>query len=320
MSSKKNIVEEDYISFHRDLSNKMSEKILHFEPKFRIKLCAILYHHKSKQNLDKDLHQELLKLKRNYEKKTYEIIKQMNQLIKEEGTLVLNDFADISNHFTIPGDPNYFEPLPYPKIQKYWSSCLKNCTILSHQFTKKDEDIAEYLETIEISREDTKTTKSFTLSFQFSTNQKYFTNPFVQVTFYLIDSVNAYRQESNAEFKIKAGNKETSLTGIFLQLFQNVNLEEGLNKISDAHDFCTKLGRSYEIALIFKDELIPYSLEYYLNARTPNLKQEMLEKQLMEQYQEKKKPKSKFVQQQQEEADEELADEQYLEDNQCKQQ
>lgn len=149
-------------------------------------------------------------------------------------------------------------------IKNYWSMVLQNCYSINCLLDKAvDIDkILVHLKRIDYQRDDPKNINNFTISFHFYPNPYLKGNHILKKQFIMYDNVNPLKSEGQAEFRKPL--KKNS----FFNFFESCNLEDAIDKDpEERRRIEQKMGKDFEIAQLIIEELIPYSLEYYLNLR-----------------------------------------------------
>jgi len=240
-------------------------------------------------NLEKEFRSEQSKLEAKYEEEYAPLYLERAEIINGSKKILSEEVKDVLKGVNLPISPEVENGIP-----DYWLTCLKNSSQFCEMINEKDENILKHLTNINLSF---KPNGDFTLIFHFSQNQ-FFKHETLYRNFILdekltIKKIESSKIEWNSEElnptvakkkkKLKNKNKPSEVKTIvkveevpsFFNFFKDYTAPENhtshhVHKKSD--DDCEEdidenefIDEEYELGIFFKDELIPYSLEYYLD-------------------------------------------------------
>lgn len=268
-------------AFQEELSKITDESI-------KLKLNQIKSLVVKRLNLEKEFRLEQSILEEKYEAEYAPLYKERAEIINGTKKIVSEEIKDVLKGVNLPSTPEAENGIP-----DYWLTCLKNSSQFSEMINEKDENILKHLTNINLSF---KPNGDFSLHFHFSQNE-YFKHETLYRNFILdekmtIKKIESSKIEWNSEElnptvakkkkKLKNKNKPNEVKTIvkveevpsFFNFFKDYTAIEGhshkVHKKSDDEDEeeideNEFIDEEYELGIFFKDELIPYSLEYYLD-------------------------------------------------------
>ncbi|CAD8086586.1 unnamed protein product [Paramecium sonneborni] len=258
------------------LENKIRELPL----KDRLKAIAIQHHYLQKEKLDKECDDKIHALQKQYDIKSLPIYAEQQSLINGQRAVSAEEQELFKDFFS---EAELQEALQIAQksepIDNYWGTVLTNCDNLSHVFGEKDKDILKFLTSIIL--ETSADTEVFTLRFTFKDNE-YFKNKELTKKFIIeegkdfptstVGTVIEWNEGKDVTVKIvekKQKNKKTGASRIikkketqqsFFNFFKNSeDKDEG-----EEEGKAGNIDEDYEIGKTIAEEVIPYSLEYFL--------------------------------------------------------
>ena len=240
-------------------------------------------------NLEKNFRKEQSKLEAKYEKEYAPLYKERADIINGDKKVSFDDVKNILSGVQVTSTEESETGIP-----SYWLTCLKHSKQFSELVNKKDEAVLKNLKDITL---DFKESGDFTLLFHFKENE-YFKHSELFRHFFLDDKQNIKKIESSKiewtseevnptverkKKKLKSKNKSAEVKVVtkleevpsFFNFFKDYTANEnpshshphkksddGEEEEVDENEF---IDEEYELGLFIKDELIPYSLEYYLD-------------------------------------------------------
>jgi len=219
--------------------------------------------------------------------------KDLNDLINATRAPTDIEFATLAEYFTAEELANKDKLLAELKpLPDYWLTCFKNHGMLKSIVTESDEKAVKALTKIEYKvSEDPATPLNFTLNFTFAKND-YFENEVLSITLHITEPREASKIDGT-ELKWKEGkdltkktiqkkqkNKKTGQTRTvtkqedcdsFFNIFKTLDGKECDHKHEEDEEEggCGEdaLYENVETAYSIFEEVIPYSLEYFLGVR-----------------------------------------------------
>lgn len=237
-------------------------------------------------NLEKDFRVEQCKLEAKYESLYAPLYKERSDIINGKVIVNAEEVKSVLPEVKIDSTESKETGVP-----EYWLTCLKNTSQFGDMITPKDEKVLKYLTDLTI---DYNENGNFTLSFSFSPNE-FFSHEKLKRDFIMDDKQNIKKIESTSiewtseevnptiakkKKKVKQKGKSDVKTIIkveecesFFNFFKNYNAEdkgketkkENNDDEDEEVDHNLYIEEEYDLGVFIKDELIPYSLEYYLD-------------------------------------------------------
>ncbi len=194
---------------------------------------------------DNQMEKELIKVTDDYNKKFKDIENEISRIIQGQ------NLPEISNEVLQKYNLDKKIKQKKPKIiPNYWLTAIKNSN--NFDLTKIDEDILKYLFNIEL--EMLEDNLSYRINFYFIKN-KYFTNNKLSKTYFVNKKTKECQKTESTIIdwtgKINPNKIKNKNTESFFDIF--------INKQDDIMEAENNEGEN------FKNDLIPFSLEYYLN-------------------------------------------------------
>lgn len=238
-------------------------------------------------NLEKQFKTEQCKLEAKYEQQYAPFYKERSEIINGEKVVNEEEVKDVLKNVTIASYENKEQGIP-----DFWLTCLKHSNQFGALINEKDEKVLKFLKNITI---DYKENGNFTLVFHFNQNSA-FAHTELQRDFLLDDKGAIHKIESTKiqwtseeenptvkQKKKKIVNKsnpsdvkkvtKTEECESFFNFFKDYTApdyskvpekkkEDDDDEEIDENEY---IDEEFELGNFFKDELIPYSLEYYLD-------------------------------------------------------
>ena len=194
---------------------------------------------------DNQMEKELIKVTDDYNKKFKDIENEISRIIQGQ------NLPEISNEVLQKYNlDKKIKPKKSKIIPNYWLISIKNSN--NFDLTKIDEDILKYLFNIEL--EMLEDNLSYRINFYFIKN-KYFTNNKLSKTYFVNKKTKECQKTESTIIdwtgKINPNKIKNKNTESFFDIF--------INKQDDIMEAENNEGEN------FKNDLIPFSLEYYLN-------------------------------------------------------
>ncbi|EGR34542.1 nucleosome assembly protein, putative [Ichthyophthirius multifiliis] len=267
-----------------DVDNALKE--LPLSEKFRA--VAINYHLLKKKALDDELSEKMQLLQYEYELKSKPIYEKSQELIQGKYPAE-EDLKDLQKYLK-EGEKDQLEALPKEQeISEFWSKAMWNNDILAQEIKQQDGPVLKSLKRIEYIPLDA---CKYELIFHFSENE-FFKNSTLKKTFEL-DKEGEPLKSTGTEIEWNEGKKTTvkitkktqknKKTGAkrvvekeqkiesFFNFFNNsapiksTEKEESENEEENVQ--LDRLNIDFDIYKSLVDEVIPYSLEYFLGVKT----------------------------------------------------
>lgn len=235
-------------------------------------------------NLERAFRIEQSKLEAQYEAKYAPLYKVRNDIINGKITVNAEELKDVLPEVKITDTENKETGIP-----DYWLTCLKNSSQFGEIINTKDEKVLKHLTDISL---EYKEDGNFTIFFHFSKND-YFSHEVLKREFILDNKQNIKKIESTKiewaseevnptitkkKKKVKAKGQSEVKTVIkvaetesFFNFFKNYVDDEKKDETKpeddedEEEDHNVYIEEEYDLGIFIKDELIPYSLEYYLD-------------------------------------------------------
>lgn len=238
-------------------------------------------------NLEKEFKAEQNKLEAKYESQYAPLYQARSDIINGKVSVNYEDVKTVLPEVKVSQNENTETGIP-----DYWLTCLKNSSQFGEIINTKDEKILKHLTDITL---DYKENGNFTLFFHFSSNE-YFSH--TALTREFIMSPDAHTISKIVSTKIEWANEEVNPTVAkkkkkvkskgkgevktivkleecesFFNFFKDYSAEEQQKKLEnkeeneseEEEDTNIYIEEEYDLGIFIKDELIPYSLEYYLD-------------------------------------------------------
>lgn len=237
-----------------------------------------------KKKLDSELEKEIQTLTLKYEKLGEPLIHKSNDIIGGKAALSDEDMAGIDG-FVAEGEKDQIKT--DSAIPNYWFTALKNCDMFAQDIKEHDEAILKHITKIECKVHEE---HNYTIFFYFSENE-FFTNNLLTKSFVMKEAENPTKSEGT-EIEWKEGkditkksvqkkqkNKKTGVSRTvtknvdadsFFNFFKSISVEaEELEDLDDEEaDYNQeRMDVDYDTSQILMDEVIPYSLEYFLGIK-----------------------------------------------------
>lgn len=236
-------------------------------------------------NLEKDFKAEQNKLEAKYESQYAPLYEARNDIINGKVTVNYEDVKAILPEVKVSLNENTETGIP-----DYWLTCLKNSSQFGELINTKDEKILKHLTDITL---EYKENGNFTLFFHFTPNEYFshtvLTREFIMDIAHAINKIVSTKIEwanedvnptvAKKKKKVKSKGKGEVKTIVkleecesFFNFFKDYNAEDLKNKeikedaeSEEEEDTNMYIEEEYDLGIFIKDELIPYSLEYYLD-------------------------------------------------------
>jgi nucleosome assembly protein 1-like 1 len=240
--------------------------------------------------LEREFRVEQNKLEAKYEAIYAPIYKDRSAIINGEKTITADEVKDVLKDVKVESDENKETGIP-----EYWLTCLKNTNQFGELINSKDESVLKHLKDITL---EYKEDGNFSVFFHFTPND-FFQGTVLYRNFILDEKQNIKKIESSKinwaseevnptvakkKKKLKNKSKPTEVKTVikvepvesFFNFFKDYTASEekegaerkkSKNEEEDDEDIDDNefIEEEYELGVFIKDELIPYSLEYYLD-------------------------------------------------------
>jgi nucleosome assembly protein 1-like 1 len=267
------------------LEKEVNEAIKKLDVPLRAKAVALNNILLQKKALDSELEKAIQELTLKYEKLGEPLVTKSNEIIN--GQSVPSD-AELENlDVYMSAEEKAGLKMEAEPIKNYWALALKNCDMIAQDIQEKDAEILNYLTKVECK---TLEGGNYTLYFHFADNE-FFTNKLLTKSFILKEAENPVKSEgteiewnegknvTKKTIKKKQKNKKNGQQRVvtkevddesFFNFFKSVSVEnEDLDDLDDeeADYMQERMDIDYDISQVLMDEVIPYSLEYYLGIK-----------------------------------------------------
>ncbi|CAD8101789.1 unnamed protein product [Paramecium sonneborni] len=269
---------------------EIKKKIKALPLKEKLKAVALNYYLQQKKKLDIELEKEMKKLQIQFDEKAAKIYKASNEIIEGTRLLTEEELKDVDFYLEGEEATQKNQALTAEPINGYWFKALKNSDIIAQEIKDRDDPILKSLTKIEY--EPQEKSDNFSLNFYFAPND-YFKNTVLKKKFILKDGENPVKSEGtiiewndgkNVTRKLIKKKQLEKKSGIvktisqevdaesFFIFFKPINLEdkEQIEKWVQENKldkYAERMDIDYDIARMIIDEIIPYSLEYYLGVK-----------------------------------------------------
>ena len=242
-------------------------------------------------NLEKQFRSEQVKLEASYESKYAPLYKERNEIILGEKEINASELKDVLKGVDVDSLTNN-NKTSEKGVPDYWLTCLKNSAQFGEVISSKDEEILKHLKTISLEYLEN---GDFVLNFAFNEDNGFFTPATLSKKFIHNEKQTISKIESttiewtspekNPTVSKKKKNVKNSKTKevksvvktveveSFFNFFKTLSgtdnksskLKENTEEDEEEYDENDLIEEHYETGVFVKDELIPYSLEYYLD-------------------------------------------------------
>ncbi|KAM3129260.1 hypothetical protein pb186bvf_018639 [Paramecium bursaria] len=256
---------------------KFKEALQKLDLQTKAKLIALWSVKEKRDKLDQQYDNELQVFEGKFQAQMVPKIDTQNQIINGEKELTEDELSQQAKYVKEGEKLDKANQ----KIEGYWQKVLKNSKTISKYTGEKDGPILKQLKSIQILPHEG--TDNFGLEFTFNQNE-YFTNEKLQVNFFIDKTSNEptkvestpiqWNQGKNVAIKIvKKRKKKVTKTQeqeqlSLFNLFRNIDLnseqvkQQPKEQLEKTH---AKMDMAFDIARLIYDEIVPYSLEYYLD-------------------------------------------------------
>ncbi|CAD8175140.1 unnamed protein product [Paramecium octaurelia] len=257
--------------------DQIKEKLKGYDLQTKIQLIALSQCLYDRKNLDHQQDQELDQMEADYKKRVEPLIEASNQIISGQRLVKEEEVEDLKEYLNAQEQPILDNKEP---IENYWSKVLLNSkTLKAEVIGDKDEPLLKAITNIK--GFENKEQHKLGLVFQFKAND-YFPEEELKVEFLLDDKQGEplkvestkinWKEGKNISVKIvkkknkqKKKVKEVEQKTIF-QLFKNLDVKDWEKLEEDKkEEQQQKMDMCYDICRLIYDEILPYSLEYYLD-------------------------------------------------------
>jgi len=267
------------------LEKEVSDAIKKLDLPLRAKAVALNNILLQKKALDSELEKAIQELTIKYEKLGEPLVQKSNQIIMGES---LPSDADLENlELYMSAEEKSGLKMESEPIKNYWATALKNCDMIAQDITEKDAEILNFLTKVECKSLDN---GNYTLYFHFADNE-FFTNKLLTKNFVMKEAENPTKSEgteiewnegknvTKKTVKKKQKNKKNGQQRVvtkevddesFFNFFKSISVDnEDLDDLDDEEaDYNQeRMDIDYDISQVLMDEVIPYSLEYYLGIK-----------------------------------------------------
>ncbi|KRX10246.1 hypothetical protein PPERSA_00443 [Pseudocohnilembus persalinus] len=256
----------------------------------KYKTIALNHYLEQKKALDTQLEAEMKALTIKYEKLSEPIYEASQQIIKGERELKKEELSNMETILNDEEKAKLDEELANKSgIPGYWLTAFKNCEIILPEIKSKDEPLLEKITKIQYIPESDDGLK-FKIIFTFAPND-YFENETLSKSFVLKDDDEPisgsgteiqWKENKNITVKQVKKTQKNKKSGAKRVVTKEVEDESFFNFFKDAEQGEQepeeddeeamaqeeKLAIDFDIARVLIDEIIPYSLEYYLGVKT----------------------------------------------------
>ncbi|KAM3138143.1 hypothetical protein pb186bvf_009816 [Paramecium bursaria] len=274
----------------QEFPEEIKKRIKGLELKVKLKAIALNVYLMEKKSLDTKLEREMKKLQKQYDKQAAELYQKSNEIIEGSRLLTEEELKDVD--FYLEGDEasQKNSALIQEPLYGFWYNALKNSDIIAQEIKERDEPILKHIIKVEYQQQDG--SENFTLLFYFQQND-FFQNTILKKKFVLKDGENPVKSEgtmidwnegknvTKKQMKKKRVNKTTGMIDFttqeveaesFFNFFKSINLEdkeiiEKLVQETKLDKYQERMDIDYDMARMIIDEIIPYSLEYYLGVK-----------------------------------------------------
>ncbi|KAM3138142.1 hypothetical protein pb186bvf_009815 [Paramecium bursaria] len=274
----------------QDNPDEIKNKIKKLPLKEKLKAVALNYYLMRKKALDSQLERDMRALQKRFDNEASVLYKKSNELIEGSRLPTEDELKESDNYLENEDIQHKNASLVLEPIQNYWYQALKNSDIIAQEIKDRDEPILKLLQKVEYTQQEG--SENFTLIFHFANNE-YFSNQTLKKKFILKDGENPVKSEgtmiewnegkniTRKLIKKKQVNKTTGMINntnqeveseSFFNFFKSINLEdkeiiEKLVQENKIDKYAERMDIDYDIARMIIDEIIPYSLEYFLGVK-----------------------------------------------------
>jgi len=275
----------DPASEKQKLESDLNEAIKKLDLPLRAKAVALNNILLQKKALDTELEKAIQELTQKYEKLGEPLAQRSNQIINGESVPSDADLENLDSY--VSAEEKSALKMEAEPIKNYWATVLKNCDMIAQDITEKDSEILQYVTKVEC-----KVLESgdYSIFFYFADNE-FFTNKMLSKTFFMKEAEQPNKSEgteiewnegknvTKKTVKKKQKNKKSGQQRMvtkevddesFFNFFKSVSVEiEDLEDLDDeeADQMQQRMDIDFDISQVLMDEVIPYSLEYYLGIK-----------------------------------------------------
>jgi nucleosome assembly protein 1-like 1 len=272
-----------------ELAKNIQKGITDLPLEQKARLVAINYYLNQKKQLDDELEVKMKELTLLYEQKSQPLLAEQSKIITGERLPEETEVKELEVHLKDDEKAQKETVLKSTvALPKYWFKCLMNCSMLKNEIFEKDEEALEKLTKITYNPIKTGVLE---IKFEFSDNE-YFTNTTLTKTIHTQSPDDEPKSSEGTTIQWKEGknltkkkvkktqkNKKTGAKRVvekevddesffnFFNTVESLGEEKADDEDEDAQKQEDRLNIDYDIARTLVDEIIPYSLEYYLNVK-----------------------------------------------------
>lgn len=271
-----------------DIDQQIEDSIKELALGEKIRAVAINSHLAEKKALDEELQKKIQALTLEYEQKSIPIYAKTQEVVQgriptEEELKDLEKYLKAEEKEQVEGAKKE-EPLV-----EYWLKAMKSNDVLAMEVKEQDEAALKTLTKVEYVLEDA---KKFHITFTFGAND-YFTNTELKKTVELDENEEPtkttgttieWKEGKNTTVKVTKKTQKNKKTGVKRVVERETKIESFFNFFSDSSPTDApeeedeekdeqamdgdRLNIDFDIARSLIDEVIPYSLEYFLGIKT----------------------------------------------------
>lgn len=249
----------------------------------KIKAVAIYKRYKEIRKIEEEMKESIKQLEKKYLKLDVPILDNISKLVSGAKAIEEAELTNLDKYLNEEEIKQAKEHLEPRKIPGYWQKVLSNAGLVKDHIGADDEPLLKAIENIGVVDEEG--TDNFTIVFDFAENE-IMSNKQLTKKFHIkkdsptkADGTKIEWKGKNLcvkEVKKKQKNKKTGQQRVvtktvdaksFFNFFRTIEETEEINPLEATEEQLQhreKLEEDFEIGGVIVDEVLPYSLEYYL--------------------------------------------------------
>jgi nucleosome assembly protein 1-like 1 len=250
----------------------------------KVKAIAIYKRYKQIKKIEEDMQAAIREVEKKYLKLDEPVLNNVSDIVSGKRSIKEEELKDLPKYLNEEEIKTANEHLEARRIDGYWSKCFSGSGMIKEQLGKDDESLLKCIDNIHVVDEEG--TDNFTIIFSFKENE-IIKNKELTKKFYLVNSAPIKSEASPIdwvarnltlkEVKKKQKNKKTGQQRVvtktvkaksFFNFFTSIDLSNAnpnpLEASEEEMKLREELEQDFEVGGVLVDEVLPYSLEYYL--------------------------------------------------------
>lgn len=271
-----------------DIDQQIEDSIKELPLGEKIRAVAINSHLAEKKALDEELQKKIQALTLEYEQKSIPIYAKTQEVV--QGRIPTEEeLKDLEKYLKAEEKDQVEGAKKEEAVVEYWLKAMKSNDVLAMEIKEQDEVALKTLTKVEYVLEDA---KKFHITFTFGAND-FFTNTELKKTIELDENeepvkttgtVIEWKEGKNTTVKVTKKTQKNKKTGVKRVVERETKIESFFNFFSDSAPTDApeeedeekdeqamdgdRLNIDFDIARSLIDEVVPYSLEYFLGIKT----------------------------------------------------